>query len=111
MSVEGIDGKAVVVCPVPNMSDSKLKAIVIAEKVSSSLSVIGATFVITTFLSNKRFRKPINRLVFYAAFGNLFANVATIISRSGIRLGVTSPLCQIQAFLIQWYDSTLKLMD
>jgi hypothetical protein len=30
------------------------------------------------------------------------ANVATMISHSGIDYGTTSGLCQFQAFLIQW---------
>ena len=82
---------------------SETRAFEIAEKVTSILSVVGAAFIVTTFLLNSKFRKPINRLVFYAAWGNLFANVATLISRSGIKLGITTPLCQFQAFLIQWY--------
>ena len=86
-----------------SITPSETRAFEIAEKVTSVFSVVGAGFIITTFLLDSKFRKPINRLVFYAAWGNLFANVATLISRSGIKLGTTSPLCQFQAFLIQWY--------
>ena len=85
------------------MSESQANAVSIAERVASVFSVLGAFFIIGTFTFDRRFRKPINRLVFYASWGNLFANVATLISRSGIRLGVDAPLCQFQAFLIQWY--------
>jgi hypothetical protein len=81
----------------------QISAIEIAERVSSILSLLGAAFVIGTFMSNKSFHKPINRLVFYAAWGNIMANTATLISVSGIHLGINSPLCQFQAFLIQWY--------
>jgi hypothetical protein len=80
-------------------------AIETAERVASVFSVLGAGFVIFTFLFDRRFRKPINRLVFYATWGNLFANVATLISREGIKIGVDGPLCQFQAFLIQWYGA------
>lgn len=90
-----------------SMPPDEARAIVIAERVSSVFSVVGAFFIIGTFLSDPRFRKPINRLVFYASWGNLLANVATLISRSGIELGVTSPLCQFQACLIQWYPFQL----
>ena len=79
----------------------QLDAIQTAERVSSVLSVMGCIFVIVTYWYFKAFHKPINRLVFYASFGNLFTNVATIISRSGIAAGVTSPLCQFQGFIIQ----------
>ncbi|KIW62355.1 hypothetical protein PV04_10536 [Phialophora macrospora] len=82
---------------------SQHQAIETAERVTSVFSVVGACFIITTFLSDSKFRKPINRLVFYAAWGNLFANVATLIARSGISAGVTTPLCQFQGFLIHWF--------
>ncbi|OBT47495.1 hypothetical protein VE00_03261 [Pseudogymnoascus sp. WSF 3629] len=85
------------------LSDSQLSAIQLAERVSSVLSVIGCLFVITTYLGFAAFHKPINRLVFYASWGNLATNVATIISRSGIAAGVNSPLCQLQGFLIQMF--------
>ena len=83
-------------------SASQLQAFDTAEKVASVFSVIGAIFIIFTFLLDHRFRKAINRLVFYACWGNLFSNVATRRSRAGISLGVNSALCQFQAFLIQW---------
>jgi hypothetical protein len=52
------------------------------------------------------FRKPINRLVFFASFGNLMANIATLISTSAIPRNpgeAPSALCQFQGILIQWY--------
>ena len=55
---------------------------------------------------SSEYHKPINRLVFYASFGNIISNVATLISRSSIEAGANSPLCQFQAFLIQMYAST-----
>ncbi|OAP55362.1 hypothetical protein AYL99_10335 [Fonsecaea erecta] len=86
-----------------SITASQDPALVTTERVASVFSVLGAAFIIATFLSDSKFRKPINRLVFFAAWGNLFANVATLIARSGIKLGVTSPLCQFQGFLIQWF--------
>ncbi|OBT87670.1 hypothetical protein VE02_02744 [Pseudogymnoascus sp. 03VT05] len=82
-------------------SAKELAGIQYAERISSVLSVLGCFFVIVTFCSMKIFRKPINRLVFYATFGNLATNVVTLVSRSGILAGVNSPLCQFQAFIIQ----------
>ncbi|KAI1613330.1 hypothetical protein EDD36DRAFT_465460 [Exophiala viscosa] len=75
-----------------SFSSSENRAFDLAEKITSVISVVGAAFIIVTFLFDDRFRKAINRLVFYACWGNLFANVATLISRSGINLGVNSPL-------------------
>jgi hypothetical protein len=84
-------------------SEDQMQAIEITERFCSVLSLLGTTFIITTFLCNKSFHKPINRLVFFAAWGNIMSNVATLISTSGIHLGVNGSLCQFQAFLIQWY--------
>src|SRR2546429_8045358 len=84
-------------------SSGQMYAVEITEKVGSVFSLLGTAFIITTFLSDKSFHKPINRLVFFAAWGNIMSNVATLISTSGIRLGSHGSLCQFQAFLIQWY--------
>jgi hypothetical protein len=84
-------------------SDDQMRAVETTERVCSVLSLLGTAFIITTFLCSKSFHKPINRLVFFAAWGNIMSNIATLISISGIRLGVDSSLCQFQAFLIQWY--------
>ncbi|KFY44764.1 hypothetical protein V494_01334 [Pseudogymnoascus sp. VKM F-4513 (FW-928)] len=81
----------------------ELDAIQTAERISSVLSIFGSFFVMVTFLSMSIFRKPINRLVFYATIGNVITNVATLISRSSVTAGVGSPLCQLQAFIIQMF--------
>lgn len=62
----------------------------------------GCIFTISTFCFSKYFSKSINRLVFYASFGNLITNVATMISRSYID-SPNSAGCQAQAFLIQTF--------
>ena len=81
-------------------SPSQLRAIAITAKVSSSVSLAGIFFTLITYLAYPGFDKPINRLVFYATWGNLIADVATMIARSGIEAGPNSGLCQFQAFLI-----------
>ena len=89
-------------------------AVEITERVGSVFSLLGTTFIITTFLSDRSFHKPINRLAFFAAWGNIMSNVATLISTYGIRLGPNGSLCQFQAFLIQWYalsTSPLRLRN
>ena len=99
------------------LSNAQLGAIQIAERVSSVLSVMGCLFVIITYLGFVAFHKLINRLVFYASWGNLATNVATIVSRSGIAAGVNPPLCQLQGFIIHitiictptYLDRTSKL--
>lgn len=72
----------------------------VVERCCSVFSLLGCIFIIGTFCLDRAFRKPINRLVFYASFGNLMTNVATLMARSFID-NVDSAGCQFQAFLIQ----------
>ncbi|KIM92968.1 hypothetical protein OIDMADRAFT_138728 [Oidiodendron maius Zn] len=72
-----------------------------AERVASILSLVGCFFVVITFCSSSAFHTPISRLIFYASFGNILSNVATLISREGVLAGQNSVLCQLQAFFIQ----------
>ncbi|KAM7201833.1 hypothetical protein V8F33_003109 [Rhypophila sp. PSN 637] len=74
----------------------------IVERSCSVFSLLGCIFIISTFCLDKAFRKPINRLVFYASFGNLMTNVATLMARSFIG-DVNSAGCQFQAFMIQMF--------
>lgn len=84
------------------MTPEQNHALEVAERVCSVLSLIGTSIIIVTFLGSNLFRKPINRLVFYASWGNIMSNVATLISVAGYVHGSSSALCQFQAFLIQW---------
>ncbi|KAJ6000067.1 CAMP receptor-like protein [Penicillium waksmanii] len=84
-------------------SEQQLLAISITERTCSAISITGTFVIVATFIGSRAFRKPINRLVFYASWGNLMANVATLISQDGIHAGLGSHLCQMQAFFIQWF--------
>lgn len=85
------------------LTDQQFYAIEVTERLGSALSLVGTAFIIGTFLYDKAFHRPINRLVFYASWGNIMANVGTLISMSAIDLGVNKPLCQFQAFMIQTF--------
>ena len=78
------------------------------ERVVSVLSLVGTIFVMITFLSCSHFRKLINRLIFYASFGNVLMAIGTLISREGIKYGPDSSLCQFQAFLIHEYGHPIS---
>lgn len=83
-----------------NLGEETLDALSIVERVCSILSLLGCLFIIVTFCCSKAFHKPINRLVFYASFGNGITNIGTLMARSYIG-SPDSPGCQLQAFLIQ----------
>ncbi|PFH56877.1 hypothetical protein XA68_15827 [Ophiocordyceps unilateralis] len=77
-------------------------AIIAIERACSVLSLLGCIFTIVTFCSSRAFHKPINRLVFYASFGNMLTNVGTLMSNAYLR-ELDSFGCQFQSFLIQTF--------
>jgi len=78
------------------------RAIYVLERAFSVPSLIGSLLIITTFCRARGFRKPINRLIFYAAFGNIMSNVGVIMADECL-YNPTEAGCQLQAFLIQMY--------
>ncbi|KAL6886830.1 putative G-protein coupled receptor protein [Trichoderma evansii] len=85
-----------------DLSEAQYRAISIIERTGSTLSMLGCFFTIFTFCFSKYFSKSINRLVFYASFGNLITNIATMMSRAYID-SPNSAGCQVQAFIIQCF--------
>ncbi|MCJ1243120.1 hypothetical protein MMC30_000317 [Trapelia coarctata] len=85
------------------LTDSQVHALETTERVASTFSLIGCSFIFVTFLASPRFGRPINRLIFYASWGNTLCNVGTLISLAGINAGQYSALCQSQGFLIQLF--------
>ena len=83
----------------------QLEILLITTRVGSIFSLLGAGFIIITFCLSPAFHKPINRLAFFAAFGNIMTNVATIISQDGITAYDSGNLgiCKMQAMFIQWF--------
>ncbi|KAI8627713.1 family A G protein-coupled receptor-like protein [Xylariaceae sp. FL1651] len=84
------------------LSPGVLHAISVIERIGSVFSLLGCLFIIVTFLASSLFHKPINRLVFYASFGNMLANVGTLIARAYVH-DINSFGCQFQGFLIQQF--------
>ena len=85
----------------PSLTARESTALETTERVASCFSLIGTIFIFVTFVSSPNFRRPINRLVFYASWGNTLCNIGTLMSESPIRMGANSHLCQFQGFLIQ----------
>ncbi|KAM0799326.1 hypothetical protein BDR22DRAFT_330488 [Usnea florida] len=85
------------------LTPNELRHLELTERVASCFSLVGTSFILFTFICSPAFRKPVNRLIFYASWGNTLCNVATLISQSGVRAGKDSHLCQFQGFLIQMF--------
>ncbi|KAL6922398.1 hypothetical protein FSHL1_006357 [Fusarium sambucinum] len=81
---------------------SAASAISAIERACSIPSLLGSLFIIATYCSSKLFHKPISRMLFYASFGNMMCNVATLISNSFVNQP-NSAGCQTQAFLIETF--------
>ncbi len=86
------------------LTDAQLDALSVIERVCSVFSLLGCIFIIGSFCASKAFHKPINRLVFYASFGNMMTNVGTLMAREYVSMP-NSVGCQFQSFLIQMYDA------
>ncbi|WKT38204.1 hypothetical protein QSH57_000022 [Fusarium oxysporum f. sp. vasinfectum] len=84
------------------VTTSAASAISAIERTCSVPSLLGSLFIIATFCSSKLFHKPISRMLFYASFGNMMSNVATLMSKSFIDQP-NSAGCQTQAFLIETF--------
>jgi hypothetical protein len=95
--------KALSLAEKTGLSLTQVNALSIVERAMSVVSILGCLFMITTFFKCEEIRrKPFNRLLVYASFGNLMSNAATLISTSGVEAGDHNALCKVQATLIQW---------
>lgn len=83
------------------LTSEQLRAISIAEGVGGSFSLLGCAFIMTTYCLSAAFRKPVNRMIFYASFGNIFSAIASLMGRDCVSEGPDSALCLVQAFFIQ----------
>jgi hypothetical protein len=86
-----------------SLTESQIKSLVVIERTSAVLSLMGTALVIITFWSSKTFRTLSNTLIFYASFGNVLSNVAHLVAVAGVTAGPNSALCQMQGFLQQMY--------
>jgi len=89
------------ISPSDFLTKGQLSALEAVERTMSVISLLATIFIFGTFVTFDFFRKPRNRLVFWASLGNAMTNIATLISTSGFVAGPSSALCQFQGFLIQ----------
>ncbi len=86
------------------LSAEDTESIIAIERACSTLSLLGCVFVLVSFSLSDAFRqRAINRMVFYATFGNMLTNVATLMTTTYTH-DVNAVGCQLQAFLIQVYE-------
>ncbi|KAA8570262.1 hypothetical protein MFRU_005g03570 [Monilinia fructicola] len=84
------------------LSAREVNILIVIERTTASISVLGTLALFATFIFIKPFRTLSNTIIFYASFANLFANVAALIGGSALSQ-VNSPLCQFQGFLLEMF--------
>ncbi|KAF4305545.1 hypothetical protein GTA08_BOTSDO06387 [Botryosphaeria dothidea] len=90
--------------------ESKKHEYLIVARTSASISLLTTSSIILTYLISPRFRKPMNRLLFYASLGNIFQAIALFICTSGLPFpGKTMSLCRFQGFCIQMFTTSAVL--
>lgn len=110
---------------VDNITPEQQRLMALTERIASGVSIIGILFIIFTYSFSSSFSKPINRLVFYASWGNLGLCIVALISIDGPNAGrkkasdclllqnqaangcmhlESSALCQFQGFMAQLYS-------
>jgi hypothetical protein len=87
------------------LTGGQLRGVEVATCTSSVVSILGSLFIISSYLCLAYIRRPTTRLIFYATWGNIVTNAATLVSVSAVPAGSVgaSTLCQAQSFLIQWF--------
>lgn len=83
-----------------SLTDNQVATLILIERVTASISVIGTLLLLLTFICFKDFRTLSNTLIFYASFANLFSNVAALIGGAALS-NVSGALCQFQSFLLE----------
>jgi len=89
----------------PGLTGEQAYTLLLIERVTSVFSLVGCAFIFATFVFSKKFRRPVNRLIFFASLGNISMGVATVMSTTPV-FDPDGALCQFQAFLIQMYAYT-----
>ena len=82
------------------LTESQSATLILIERATASISVVGTLHLVGTFVCIKDFRTLSNTIIFYASFANLFANVAALIGGAALS-NVSGPLCQFQSFLLE----------
>ena len=81
--------------------EGQIRTLVILERAGGSISLLAALLILIFYSLFSRLRTVPNTFIAFAAVANLGAAIGCIIAYDGIHQGLTSPLCQLQGFLLQ----------
>lgn len=83
------------------LSSDQIGQIVSVERAGASLSLVGIFLILITYVLFKRLRTVPNTFILFASLANIGASAACLIGNNGLAEGVSSSLCQVQAFLLE----------
>ncbi|QSZ32504.1 hypothetical protein DSL72_002082 [Monilinia vaccinii-corymbosi] len=92
-----------------SLTHAQSVAIDATERTAAAISIIGNLFIILTFFYCASFDKPINRLIFFASWGNIGSSISCLVTNLGAasledrHKFDESPICQVQGFLVQMF--------
>ena len=81
--------------------EGQVTTLVVLERVGGSLSLVSVFLILVSYFLFPRLRTVPNTFIVFASVANAFSAIACIIAYDGIRLGQSSPLCQLQGFLLE----------
>ncbi|KAF7896103.1 hypothetical protein EAF00_006118 [Botryotinia globosa] len=92
-----------------SLTYEQYRVVDITERVTSAVSIVGNLFIVLTYFFCSSFDKPINRLIFFASWGNIGSSISCLISELGPASLMdrekfnASGICQVQGFLVQMF--------
>ncbi|KAK1759005.1 G coupled receptor like-protein [Echria macrotheca] len=85
------------------LTEEQIQVLVVLERVGGSLSLISVLLILCCYSLFPRLRTVPNTFIVFASIANAGAAIGCIIAYDGIRAGLTSPLCQLQGFLLEMF--------
>ena len=92
------------------LTELQRTAIQTTERVGASLSLVGVVLIFITYAAFKRLRTVPNTFILFASIANVGASIACLIGYAGLTAGDQSPLCQVQAFLLEMLVIYMRLV-
>lgn len=82
-------------------TQDQIQTLALIQRTGGCLSLISVILIFIAFASLPRLRTVPNTFIAFASVSNAGAAVACIIGSDGFLQGETSPLCQLQGFLLE----------
>ncbi|KAK1832634.1 hypothetical protein QBC39DRAFT_433187 [Podospora conica] len=86
-----------------SFNEDQIRTLALIQRTGGCLSLISVLLIFIAFASLPRLRTVPNTFIAFASVSNAGAAVACIIGSDGLHQGESSPLCQLQGFLLEMF--------